>query len=58
MNVHRYETQVHKDADKAHRAAQQSGYASDYIKAAELFEKCGDYGMARVCREAAERLQS
>ena len=57
MNIHRYESEVHKDADKAHEAAQRSGYSSDYIKAAELYEKCGDYYMAQVCRIAAERLQ-
>jgi len=47
---------LHKEADAAHEAAQKSGLATDYIVAAQLYEKCGDFGMARVCREAAERL--
>ena len=56
MNIIRYEQEVRKDADKAHAAAQQSGYPSDYVKAAELYEKVGEFDLARVCREAAERL--
>ena len=56
MNIGRYETEVRKDADKAHAAAQHSGYASDYVKAAELYERVGEYELARVCRDAAERL--
>lgn len=56
MNIHRYETEIHKDADRAHDAAQKSGFPSDYVKAAELYEKVGDFAMARVCRDAAESL--
>ena len=55
MNIDRYEIVLHKTADAAHEAAQQSGLASDYIIAAQLYEKCGDFALARVCREAAER---
>jgi hypothetical protein len=41
-------------ARRMHVIAQQTGHASDYIIAAELFERCGDYVTARQCREAAE----
>ncbi len=56
MNVDRYITEVHKDAEKAHSLAQRSGLAADYEKAAELYDKSGDDYMAMVCRNAAERL--
>lgn len=56
MNVQRYETETHKRADKLHERAQQSGKPSDYIAAAELYAKSGDYGAEATCREAAERL--
>ncbi len=56
MNIGRYETEVHKDADRLHARAQQTGVAADYIRAAELYERCGDFEQARACREAAERL--
>lgn len=46
-----------KQADKLHEAAQKSGNANDYVLAAELYEKCGWYNLARQCREAAEKLQ-
>ena len=54
MNILRYETELRKDADKAHALAQNSGQAVDYEEAAELYEKCGAFELARVCREAAE----
>ena len=57
MNIDRYEQVLHREADAAHEAAQESGLATDYIVAAQLYEKCGDFGMARICREAAERLR-
>jgi uncharacterized protein HemY len=56
MNIFRYENAVHKEADRAHAAAQQSGKPSDYVKAAELYEKCGDFEQAAQCRNAAESL--
>ncbi len=56
MNIHRYEIEIKKDADKIHARAQQSGEAVDYIKAAELYERCGEFEQARVCRESADRL--
>ena len=46
-----------KQADKLHEAAQKSGNANDYVLAAELYEKCGLYNMARQCREAADKCQ-
>ena len=46
-------TDIHL-ARRMHVTAQQTGHASDYIIAAELFERCGDYATARHCREAAE----
>ena len=46
-----------KQADKLHQAAQKSGNANDYVLAAELYEKCGLYNMARQCREAADKCQ-
>lgn len=58
MNILRYETEVRKDADKIHARAQQSGDFHDYIRAAELYEKVGDWHMARICREAAGRLMA
>lgn len=58
MNILRYESEVRKDADKVHQRAQISGEYSDYIRAAELYEKVGDWDMARRCREAAGRLIS
>jgi len=57
MNIDRYEKVLHREADAAHEAAQQSGLVSDYIVAAQLYEKCGDFDLARICREAAERLR-
>lgn len=57
MNVSRYESELRKDADRLHRYAQQTGRAVDYIKAAEIYERAGDYQQAQVCREAAERLE-
>ena len=56
MNVQRKEANVHKDADKIHQLAQNTGDANGYIRAAELYEKAGDFEQARLCREAAERL--
>lgn len=53
MNVLRYETELKKDADKIHERAQQSGEAVDYIAAATLYERIGEYELARRCREAA-----
>ena len=58
MDNRAYEIMIHRKADKAHEAAQKSGLYSDYIFAAELYEKAGDYKSAATCREAAERLQS
>ena len=58
METQTYETMIHRSADRAHEAAQRSGLAVDYTVAAELYEKAGDYNKARICREAAERLQS
>ena len=49
--------EVKKQADRMHQTAQKSGNANDYVLAAELYEKCGLYNMARQCREAAEKLQ-
>jgi hypothetical protein len=57
MNVQRYETEVHKTADKLHEHAQQTGEAAAYIVAAQWYERAGDYEAARRCREAAERLR-
>lgn len=56
MEQYRFEHQIHAKADKAHEAAQKSGLPTDYIVAAELYEKAGSYEQARICREAAERL--
>ena len=56
MNVIQYEIEVHKDAEKIHRLAQQNGDAKAYEHAAQLYELCGDFDKARVCYEAAERL--
>jgi hypothetical protein len=56
MNTVRYETQLHRDADRLHELAQQNGDRAAYIRAAELYELCGDYRQARICRECAERL--
>lgn len=54
MNVHRYDAETHKRADRLHDRAQQTGRAEDYTAAADLYERCGMYEKARVCREAAE----
>lgn len=56
MNILRQETEIHKNADKVHAKAQDSGDAYDYIVAAQLYEYAGDWDQARVCREAAESL--
>lgn len=58
MNQETYEATIRRKADQAHEAAQRSGLQSDYVFAAELYEKAGYYEQARKCREAAERLQS
>lgn len=49
--------EVKKQADRMHQTAQKSGNANDYVLAAELYEKCGLYNMARQCREAADKCQ-
>ena len=41
-------------ARQMHVKAIESGLPDDYIIAAALFEKCGHYNEARVCREAAQ----
>lgn len=56
MNPVRYENEIRKDAVRLHTHAQQTGEAAAYIRAAELYERCGDYKLAAICREAAERL--
>ncbi len=56
MSVDRYETEAHKKANKAHERAQQTGRAVDYITAADLYNKSGDYDAERACRDAADRL--
>jgi hypothetical protein len=56
MNIDRQETKTHKTADKVHSNAQQSGIATDYLYAAQLYEEAGDYVKAAACREAAARL--
>jgi hypothetical protein len=56
MNTVRYESQLHRDADRLHELAQRTGDRAAYIRAAELYELCGDYRQARICRECAERL--
>ena len=57
MNIQRQENRTHKLADKLHENAQQSGQATDYEQAARLYEAAGDYEQARICREAAEKLE-
>lgn len=56
MNIQRYEHETHKDADRMHQHAQDTGERAAYIAAAQLYERCGEYALAAVCREAAERL--
>jgi hypothetical protein len=56
MNTVRYEQGVKRAADRLHQRAQETGIAADYIGAATLYEKCGEYNLARICREAAARL--
>lgn len=56
MNPIRYDIQIHRDADRIRSLAQQTGDAVAYIQAAELYERCGDFDKARICREAAEKL--
>jgi hypothetical protein len=57
MNTIRYESELHKTADRLHALAQLTGDAAAYIRAAEIYEKCGDWEQARICRECAERLK-
>jgi hypothetical protein len=56
MNILRFETEIHKRAERLHKRAQQTGDKAAYIRAAELFERAGDYEKALVCRNAADRL--
>jgi hypothetical protein len=56
MNIIRFETEIHKRAERLHERAQQTGDRAAYIRAAELFERAGDWNKARVCRECADRL--
>lgn len=56
MDNKRYEDQLHRQADRLHDYAQQTGEPVDYVLAAEMYEKAGDYESARLCREAAARL--
>ena len=53
MNVIRYEQEIRKDADKMHAHAQSTGLAEAYERAAQLYERCGDFEQARVCYNAA-----
>ena len=57
MNIQRQETRTHKAADRLHEASQRSGQASDYEHPARLYEAAGDYNQARICREAAAKLE-
>jgi hypothetical protein len=58
MNIIRFETETHKDAEKLHKHAQQTGDAAAYRRAAQLYERAGDYGKARVCYDAADALEN
>jgi hypothetical protein len=42
MNIIRFETEIHKRAERLHERAQQTGDKAAYIRAAELFERAGD----------------
>jgi len=44
-------------ADRTHDAAQNKGSAKLYTKAAELYEELEDWRQAKVCRDAAARLE-
>jgi hypothetical protein len=56
MNIARFETEIHKRAERLHKRAQQTGDKAAYIRAAELYERAGDFEKALVCRNAADRL--
>lgn len=56
MNVIRLETNTHKTAERLHKYAQQNGDAAAYRRAAQLYERAGDYEKARVCYNAADVL--
>lgn len=49
-------TTYHK-AQQAHKKAQETGDAIEYLKAAELYRKAGCKELAKQCEDAAERLQ-
>ncbi len=56
MNISRYELELKKDADRLHVHAQQTGEKAAYLRAAEFYERAGDFRQARACREAVEVL--
>jgi hypothetical protein len=56
MNIARFETETHNRAERLHESAQQTGDKAAYIRAAELYERAGDFEKALVCRNAADRL--
>jgi hypothetical protein len=56
MNAINNEQDDLKAARKMHVRAMQSGQPSDYLLAADLFEKCGRYDDARACRDAADKI--
>lgn len=53
MNTEEKEREYLKKAKELYKAADKSGYAGDWELAAVMFEKCGHYDDARICREMA-----
>jgi len=53
MNQDEKDRETLKRAQDLYKAADKSGYPGDWELAAVMFEKCGHYDDARVCREMA-----
>ena len=57
MNEQRKEERTQKTADRIHEHAQQTGDPYAYLRAAQLYNQCGDYEQERRCYEAISALQ-
>lgn len=56
MNETRRDEQIKRNADRVHEHAQKTGDPYAYLKAAQLYNACGDYKQERQCMEAVDAL--
>lgn len=58
MSIKRYRDALRDEAERHHTTAQETGDPAEYDKAAESYEKIGDFDEADRCRDAARRLRA